>query len=263
MRKETRELCRVLLSPKKRKILLALLDGAKDLQTLCKRTNGTNQSTINKINGLIGEGIVERVGRGEYGLTQYGEIFASRLESFFKFMESLEAQKEFWLAHRADALPEALLEKLIALPDLKELIEEVDPFETEAFIVGIFKGAESRLIGISPIVTPEWAKTVSEIAAQGVKVSLIINEDVFKKISGGEYKEFQLLSNPNIELLISEEIKFAFVSNGKVIALALYDAKGLDIQTKLAANSSAAMKWGEELFEYYKKRSRQVKQVSA
>lgn len=263
MRKDTRELCGVLLSPKKRKILLALLDGPKDLRALCKRGNSTTQSTLNKINSLISEGIVERLGRGEYELTQYGKIFASGLESFFKFMEMLEAQKEFWLAHRADALPKPLLQKLILLPDLRTLTSEIDPFETEALITDLFKGAEKNLIGISPVVTPKWAKTVSEIASHGVKVSLIINEDVLRKISGEEYKHFQLFSNPNIELLISEEIKFGFASNGRTIAMALCDHEKLDIQRLLVANSLPSARLGEELFEYYKKKSKQINQVTA
>lgn len=82
---------------------------------------------------------------------------------------------------------------------------KVDPFDIEEFIVDIFCSAEKNLIGISPVVTQDWAKVVSKIARDGVKVSLIINSHIFEKVGGSGYRDFGLLSNPNVRLFINDE----------------------------------------------------------
>lgn len=133
---------------------------------------------------------------------------------------------------------------------------KVDPFDIEEFIVDIFCSAEKNLIGISPVVTQDWAKVVSKIARDGVKVSLIINSHIFEKVGGSGYRDFGLLSNPNVRLFINDEIGFGFVSNGETISLAFFDSEGLDIRNKIMARGKQAANWGEELFEHYRGNSK-------
>lgn len=235
------------------KLLLAIFAGSKTLGELGSLTKLEPQNANKRIHELIRDGLVRREARGSYRITPIGKLACRNMQSFIQLLKICKKLKDYLSTHRVEVIPENLLESMLLIPDLKVAPSGANPFELQHFIVDIFKAAESRLIGISPLVTPEWAEAAQEMAEQGVKVSIVMNEDVLEKLRGKNYKNYRLLSHPNLEFYLSSEISFGFVSNGAAIALAFNGDEGFDLQNRLIASGAEAVKWGEGLFKYYAK----------
>jgi predicted transcriptional regulator len=182
---------------------------------------------------------------------------------FIKAMNALKENKEYWLTHRIDLIPRPLQRDLDVLFNLELIGDDVDASKIQIIISDLFRSAEARIIGISPVVTLEWARTLVEVAEGGIKVSFIITEKVLETLNKGEYKKHsllsRLLSHPNVELRVNNNIKLGFVSNGKTFAIGLIGPHGLDIQRGLLGTDPKAIAWVERLYDYYREKSEIVR----
>jgi predicted transcriptional regulator len=235
------------------KVLVALLAGECSIQELEKGLEH-NRRTIYRAIGRL-EGFVKKQRRGRYALTPPGEVLAQKAQEYMELKELLEKHKPFWLSHELQAIPEPLLLELGALRNSHIISTGVTPDRAIKTITQAFENAKERIIGISPIVTLEWARAVVKQADRGIKISLITTEEVLKMQKEGEFRKYSPVNHENIDLMINNDIKLAFMSNMESVALALFNDRGLDFQNILVSKDPKAVEWGKRLFRYYKKRS--------
>ncbi len=235
------------------KVLVALLKGGYSIQEL-EREVKRNRRTIYRVIDRL-EGFVQREKRGRYALTPLGEVLAQKAQEYMKLKELLERHRSFWLSHEFRAIPEPLLLELGALHNSHIVSTGVTPDRAIKTITLAFKNAKERIIGISPIVTLEWARAIVEQADAGVKISLITTEDVLKMQKEKEFRKYSPVNHKNIDLIINNDIKLGFMSNMESVALALFNDRGLDFQNILVSKDPKAVEWGEKLFRYYKESS--------
>jgi len=235
------------------KVLVALLKDGYSIQELEREVKRNRRTIYRAIDRL--EGFVQKERRGKYALTPLGEVLAHKAQEYMELKELLEKHKSFWLSHEFHAIPEPLLMGLGALHNSHIVSTGVTPDKAIKTITQAFKNAKERIIGISPIVTLEWAKAIVEQADAGIKISLITTEEVLEMQKEEEFKKYSPVNHKNIDLIINNNIKLAFMSNMESIALALFNNHGLDFQNILVSKDPEAVEWGKKLFSYYKKSS--------
>ncbi len=245
-------------STKQMSLLLAFSDEAKSLKELELLTKSRAQNLLPIIGELIEKGILKKYERGIYKATPIGEIIISKMLDFLDIYEIL--RNNFWSSHNFNAIPKPLLSNLNALSSSQLLKTNATLDMAQRVIFQFFKNSKEKILGVSPVVTLDWAKIIIHQANNGIKVSLITTENVLKMASVEEFKEYSPLNHPNIELWINDDLKLAFMSNEEYIVLALPDNKNniLDIQNILICQSPEAVRWGWELFSYFKDISNKI-----
>lgn len=242
-------------------ILISLNEGKKSLGELRKELNIVATTALHALRELEENGLVLEDKDRRYLLTDIGRIIVLKLIDFSNAAEVLEKHKRFWLEHDLSGIPVNFLKKLDVLYNSELIQSTITPDRVQRFIIGIFESAEEEIIGISPIVTLDWAEAIFERANSNVKISLIITDDVLKISSENKFKNYSPISHPNIHLWINNNLRLSIVSNRKTMALSLFNNKrrSLDINEILACSDPAALKWSERLFNEFKKKSQKFK----
>ncbi len=245
-------------SKKQISLMLAFSEGAKSLKELESLTKSRSQNLLPKIGELTEKGLLKKSERGIYKATPAGELIISKMLDFLEIYDTLG--KDFWMTHNINVIPKPLLFWISALNNSQSLQPDATLDASQRLTTQFFKNARERIWGISPFVTLDWAKMIIHQANVGIKVSLITTEKVLKMTDVEEFKEYNPLNHPNIALWINNSIDLAFINNEEYITLALPDTKKniLDMQNILICQSPEAVKWGWELFSYFKNISTKI-----
>jgi predicted transcriptional regulator len=119
----------------------------------------------------------------------------------------------------------------------------------------------SSFMGISPMFDAHFPEIVVSIARRNIPVSIILTQEIYKKVKEEYADALQAyLKCENVGLYVIDDARLAFVVTDTFVSISLYNKNsGFDVQTNLMGIDRTALKWGEDLFEDYKQRSRQIK----
>jgi predicted transcriptional regulator len=99
------------------------------------------------------------------------------------------------------------------------------------------------------------------LAERGVNTAIVVTKEVLEKIRRkykGELKRYMKYKNATM-LMCQEEIRVAFTSTNFFLSMRLFLNDGsYDFYKNIISHDKSALKWGEELFRYYEKRSERV-----
>ncbi len=247
-------------------ILIALSEKPTTLASLVETTGRRAQLILRNIKDLEHLNLLERKGRGKYQLTSAGRILAQKAADLIKLLEVLRKHRNFWFAHDIEALPDFSLRELGALANSK-LIESTANSSTSVMVgKKILMEAEERIFGVTSINNIEWKKAVTKAAQKGVKLFVVTSREVVDISTKGEFKPYtiKLLSSPNVDWRINDNIRLALGVTEKAMGLMLYTRDGLpDARRILVSENPQALKWGEEVYKYYRERSEPLDRKSA
>jgi len=249
------DVCNLFGSSVRTKVLLSLYGGVKTRKHLKEALGCSPQSVSIQAKWLGEKGLLERRGKGRYRLTLSGRAMAFKLMEVRKLYRAIEKHHDFWAAHEVEAIPEARFYEIGTLSSGMVLEAGATPDSTQRTITEAFKNAHSKIIGISPVVTLEWARATLEQAEQGVEISLITTEEVLEMLHEKEFSKYNLLNHPNIALKTTTDLRLAFLCNMESVALALFKEGELDIYNILACKGRGAVEWGIKLFGHFESKS--------
>lgn len=252
------------------KLRLAILDALRDkpmrLADLRRTVNANAPNTSAKAKELEEMGLVERV-EGDFRLTPYSQAVRNRIKESLEFYSIYERFKEFWETHEMSGIPDFLLVRLGELNN-SELIEntETDPIKSHEAFVELLSTIEKTFYGITPIYHDDYSRLLFATVTKGVDCQIISSKEIlehlqhspkkikeqYKKIGNlRNFKAYVTKKTPTVAFTVSE----SFVSLGlkaRAPSIAYMDA---DLQS----TDPRAIKWGLDLFEYYKKQAKPVK----
>lgn len=245
-------------SKKQISMMLAFSEGAKSLKELETITKSRAQNLLPIIGELVDRKILKKSGRGIYNATPIGEIIISKIHDFLDVFDILK--KDFWITHNINVIPKHLLSGISALSGSQAIQQDATLDTSQRLATQLFKNAREKIWGISPFVTLEWAKMIIHKADNGTKISLITTEKVLRMINAVEFRDYNPLNNPNIDLWVNNNIELAYISNEEYITLALPDIEKniLDIQNILVSKNIEALRWGKKLFENFRDGSQKI-----
>lgn len=250
-------------SDKRKRLLLLLQDGPKTMSEILSYLNFTTTGMLPQIRKLEEWNLVTQDGK-MYLLTEIGQVITRHLCPLVKTVEVIEKQEDFWKLHDIRSIPSPLLMKIYQLGNyriIESSIEEIYEPHKE-FLENILKS--KKLLGISPIVHPIYPDFFLQLAEKGIEVSFILTKKAFNKVEK-EYhdKLAHVLSLQNVSLYISDDdIKLACVSTDRFFSVSFFLKNGVfDSRNDVVSFDESALLWGEELFNYFRERSRRIQSL--
>ena len=244
-------------------ILLLLKEGNKSTSDLEEEMGIRNTTILHAIKEMIKSKLVTRAEKG-YGLTNLGRMQASMLSEIIDFVLVMEKYSDFWVNHDISGIPDELLVKMgrlykseIIEADSSELLKTVDYFIAEL-------KKSNRIQGVSPIIVPGYAEVIAHCVRNNAEIELIVTSEILEVIfRDHEYLIKDLMEKSNFKLYeIQEDVTLAFTVTEKILDFGAYRSDGTyDLSCDLICIGESAVKWGRELFDYYRNKSRLVENV--
>jgi predicted transcriptional regulator len=254
----------VLLSSEKRKnVLLLLLDGPKEMETILKSLKTNRTALLPQIKILIESHLISKYG-DTYKLTTIGKLIVEKTIVFLRTANMFGENSDYLGTHFIDFIPTYLLKKLPQLGSCNIIDISVGDFfdmETEF----LEKAVTSKYwLQITSTLHPMFHEFYIEMINQGTDVSVIITPEIYEKVKNDYYDDFkELIDIKLISLyLYPKSLDFAsFILADQCINFRLFTQEGEYDNKKLLLCSPNASEWGKELFEYYRQQSTPIIEI--
>ena len=252
----------VISSDKRKKILLLLLRGPKPLEEIRGTLKYTTTGMLPQIRILEERNLVRREDK-KYALTEIGKLITTFLEPLVQTAGVIKQQEEFWQEHDVGAIPPHLFMRISELGNtriMKHGVEEIYEPHME-FLEMISKS--KKVMCISPMVHPAYPEFLAQLGEKGTEVSIVLTKITFDRVKK-EYSDAlaRALSSKKVSFYISEDIKLTSIVTDSFFNISLFYKNGVfDSRNDLISLDKSALLWGEELFNYYKERSKKVTSI--
>lgn len=254
----------VLLSEKRKKILLLLRDGPKSVKEIKDSLNDSSTSTQPQIK-MLKEMHLLQLEDNIYSLTFIGEVITDNLRKLVDTAETFEDKFDFWKSHRLEGIPPNLLSRISELKHstFASPLDQSNMFSPHCeFVENIAKSEFVK--GISPFIHPLYPEMFLDFAKRGIDVSLIVTEPVFERMRTEfrpELEQFLALDNTRLyvyekEMLLSSAVTNCFLSLGL-----FYNNGTYDHENDILCFEPEALRWGEDLFTYYRDMSEEITEI--
>lgn len=251
-------------SDKRKTILVQLREGPKSIEEIVGILNVSPTSVYPQIKMLM-EGHLLYREKGKYKLTLIGEAVADKMQPFLETLETLGDKYDFWRTHRLDSIPPHLLKRISDLKSsvfAKSLNESSMFSPHEEFVENISKSKFVK--GISPFIHPLYPKMFLYFAERSIDVSLVVTGSVFNRLRTefrSEMEKFLSLDNAHV-YVYDKEIFLSCAVTDRFLSLGLfYNNSIYDHVNDIISFDSRALHWGEDLYTYYERFSREVRSL--
>jgi len=272
----------IFLSEKRKNLLLLLKEeGPKSSEEIKNAFDFPWKSMIPQVKKLVDLGLVIQTD-GIYSLSEMGVVIATNMQFLLNTLKIYEENRDFWSEHDLSSIPFHLLTRIGELGQCKVLKPDISHiFKVQEDIIKCML-ASSRIMVFVSAIHPAYHLACLEFIEKKIDVTIILTESVFESIQAecfqksdtvfgdssvlkldlSEYKnEVQLFLNcENSDFFVSDGEKkpMMLIVTDKIFALSLLDKHSRVDRYYIVSFEPGALKWGEELFAYYKKNSRQI-----
>ena len=242
-----------MVSGVRKNLLYKLTDGPMSLTEIREYFNVTSSNVIPRIKDLVKMDLVVKED-GRYVLTSTGMILSKKLRTMDSLAEIIGKGGKFLNEHDLSPIVGYPLDSIDELGDCQVISNGVkDMAETHDLIYKNLSRSKF-VLGISPAFNSAYPEIYQNMAAQGIPVSLIVTEQVFKKLEADPAGLLEpYLRHDNAKLYVVENVRMALVVTSDFLSMYLYKKNGaIDAMNSLMSFEESATKWGIELFEEYK-----------
>lgn len=253
----------ILFSEKRKAFLLFLKDGPRSSKEILDQLQVPRTSLLPQIKKLKEQNLVVHED-GMYRLTQIGEIIVEKMQPLLGTLEVFEKEEEFWIDRKLSPVPPHLRKRINELGDY-HLIE---PDLSHAFDLNPefvkYVSDSSRIHMFLSYFHPQLPIFFLELARKGIEISIILGESVYARFAEDfrkEGEEFLKMNHTGLFVLDKKatEIPAVIVASDNIMILGLFNENGRFDRQYLTSFGPGAIKWGEELFEYYMGMTREIK----
>ena len=249
-------------SEKRKDILFLLQENPRTLSEIKDYFDVRSPEILPRLKEMEAANMIVRQD-GMYHLTSLGKVSAIYYKPFLDTLTAIETNEDFWRDHDLSAIPEMLLNRIQELKECRIVRDEHEHiYDThKAFVENVL--SSTRFMGFSSIFLPSHPPMFLELARRSVPSSIIVTPNVFFKIKsehGAEIEEF--LNFKHTSLHVYDNAKIAFVVTDRFLSLSLFFKNGTyDPRIDLIGFDLSSIKWGEDLFKYYKENSIEIKNL--
>lgn len=248
----------IFASDKRKNVLLLLQNGPMEMELILSSLQTTRQALLPQIRMLEDHKLLHKDRGDVYELTLIGELIVSEMVPLLGLVDALDENIDYWGNHDLSFMPPHLLKRLNELqpsivvePEMSVIYEINRDFKEKA--------KESRsMTTFTTFLFPNYASFLSELKDKGVELSLIITNELFRKIKKENYEFLRTFVNEGHgKLFIYDDSVnvISFSQNDYCIMFRLFTKEGNFDNRLLMVHDQKAPGWGKELFEYYKQRS--------
>lgn len=272
----------IFLSEKRKNLLLLLKEeGPKSSEDIKDALDFPWKSITPQIKKLTDWGLVLE-DRGIYSLSDMGAVIASNAEFLLNTLSVYEENLDFWSDHEVSPIPSPLLNRIGELGHVKIIEPDFsNVFRIPEEIMTNLTDSK-RIMSFISIFHPFSLLLLFEYLQKDIEATTIVTQKILETFQTEYHSNIPLLktNNPIInEALIEykQEIKnvlsnkasnflvyegdlkpISMIVTDKIFFLSLLDKKGRLTTRFLIAFEPQALKWGEELFMYYKEKSKSI-----
>ncbi|HET8688028.1 MAG TPA: winged helix-turn-helix domain-containing protein, partial [Methanosarcina sp.] len=243
-------------SEKRKDILFLLQENPRTLSEIKDYFDVKSPEILPRLKEMEAANMIIRY-EGMYRLTSLGKVSAIYYKPFLDTLTAIETNEDFWRDHDLSAIPDTLLNRIQELKECKVMRDEHEHiYDThKAFVENVL--SSTRFIGFSSIFLPSHPTMFLELARRSIPVSIIVTPNVFFKIKSEHSVEIEeFLKFKHTSFHVYDNAKIAFVVTDRFLSLSLFFKNGTyDPRNDLIGFDSSSMKWGEDLFKYYKENS--------
>jgi predicted transcriptional regulator len=242
------------------KIMISLSFGTKNLKILREETSLNSSTILHAMNQLDKKNLVTRKAEF-YSLSSTGKITALKLINVIKALSSLKSHQKFWMEHDINGIPEPFLWRIGSLKD-SSIIESTNSNLTKPFNTYLkLLSAEKQVKAVSPMFFSHHINHIVEILKHEGKVDIILTQEVLESILeySNKSKFEKLIKSSRLNIWVTGELGVAFTTTPNFFIMGLFSSDGTyDLSSNLLSHNKDAIGWGNELFDYYRKRSKKV-----
>lgn len=271
----------IFLSEKRKNLLLLLKEGPKSSDEVKNAFDFPWKSMIPQIKKLVELGMVIQTD-GMYSLSEMGTVIATNMQFLLDTLKIYNENRDFWSEHDLSSIPFHLLKRIGELEKCRVLKPDVSQiFKVQEDIVKCMLTSSHVMVLVSAV-HPAYHLACLEFIEKKIDVTVILTEPVFESIraeclleSDTVFSDIAVLKldlpeyKKEVQLFLNCENSHFFVSDGekkpmmlivtdKIFAFSLLDKCGRVDRNYIVSFEPGALRWGEELFEYYKKNSRPI-----
>lgn len=253
----------ILFSEKRKAFLLLLKEGPKNIEEILEKIQVPRTALLPQIKKLKEDDLVIHED-GLYKLSIIGEIIVEKMQPLVETLQIFEKNENFWIDRRLSPIPPALMKRINELGDYHIIEPDLShTFDLNAEFVNYLFASSSIRIFFSYF-HPQFPDLFLRLARKGIEISLVLSEAVYLRFHEDfqtEGEEFLKMENTKLFILKSKgiEIPAVVASTDKVMVLGLFNENGRFDRQYIVSPNQRAIKWGEDLFEYYKNMSQEVK----
>ncbi len=245
------------------KTMLSLMESPKTSSQLREEFGIGTSTIIHAARDLEKQGIlIEKI--DGYHLTNIGKIISMKLLDLIETLSVIKKTKQYWLTHDITGIPEEFLERLGELRGFKVIKSSpTNLLQVLSIYVKLVSKAK-ELKGVSPVFVPEFSKIVKKLLKRGAKVHLVISKEIMGEVLKSYEKEAdeevkEKIKEGYLKIWVIDDVKVAMTVTDSFISLGLFNLDGsYDFSTDMISYDREAIKWGRELFEYYKSRAKEI-----
>ncbi|MGB4162052.1 MAG: winged helix-turn-helix domain-containing protein [Methanosarcina flavescens] len=249
-------------SEKRKEILFLLQENPRTLSEIKDYFDVRSPEILPRLKEMEAANLIVRQ-EGMYKLTSLGRVSATYYKPFLDTLTAIETNEEFWRDHDLTAIPEVLLNRIQELKECRVIRDEHEHiYDThKAFSENVMSA--THFVGFSSIFLPSHPSMFLELARRNIPVSIILTPNVFFKIKSEHCAEIEeFLKYKHTSFHVYDNAKIAFVITDRFLSLSLFFKNGtFDPRNDLIGFDSSSIKWGEDLFKYYKENSIEIKSL--
>lgn len=252
----------VFLSEKRKNTLLMLMDGPVTVDEIKDSLTGTTSAIMAQVKILFEQGLIEQH-EDKYRLTSIGKIVMKKIKPLIEALNVLEENRDYWDGRNLSAIPEFLLDRIgdlgevmIHEPDLNHL------FEPPKALLSSLKQT-GNVCTFYSYFCPTCPDNYAELAKKEVNYNLILTRPVYERLRD-EYKEHYdaMMNSKNSNMYVCDDnsLKLGALSiTDDIMLIAFFSKDGTFDHKKVLSFEQSALKWGTDLFQYYKEKSVKIK----
>ncbi|WP_406655906.1 winged helix-turn-helix domain-containing protein [Methanolobus sp. ZRKC2] len=249
-------------SEKRKDILFLLAEEPRNLSDIKEYFDVSSPEIFPRLKEMENSNLISKDDK-VYSITPIGRAILKHYTPFLDILSTIEKNETFWKEHMLDDIPETSLENLSELLECDVVADSIENiYEShKVFKENIDK---SRVLkGVSSIFIPTYPDFFVELVNNNVSTSLILTENVFSKVATEHREKLEIyLESSDSELYVIEDVRLAFVVTDYFFSLSLFFSNGsYDPRSDLVGYDTSAIKWGNDLFEHYRKLSRRVTSI--
>jgi predicted transcriptional regulator len=253
----------ILLSEKRTSVLLLLLEGPKDIETIKKRLNASATSVQPQVKKLKEQNLIVQE-KDLYRLSEIGRIIADKMKPLLDTLSVLEENADYWADRDLKEIPPFLLRRINELGHCSLIEPQIDRiFE---LIPKYIENAEKakRLEAAIPYFHPLFPSFYLKLAENGASVSLILPELIVKRwIEDYREQTEKFIEMKDSKLFVCTECERipAITAADNFMAIALFPKNAVFDRKYILCFEPGAIAWGKELYDYYEQRAERISEI--
>ena len=253
----------VFRSDKRKNLLLLLENGSKNIDEIRNELDVTATSILPQIKKLIDSDLIVQEDK-MYSLTLLGEFIVKKVKPLISALDVVEQNNKYWTGHDLNAIPRNLLERISELEDCILIEPDLNHiYEPAQEIIDNMANAK-RVATFASYFNPAYLPLYVELGRKEAELSLNFTQSVWDHLSNEHSRMIkEIMEMENVSLYVSKEgtKPTEITVTDRIMLLGLFDKNGKFDQQFVMSFKPKALRWGQELFDYFKMLSRQVNKI--